>query len=685
MAQRIPHPAKSHRTGAAGDSDKQRVMALVQQQEWLAARELCARLCQQRPDDPEAWFLLGAIHGQRQDFAQAVECGRRAVALRPDAAMAHYNLGIALHHLNDYISAVASFQEAIRLQPGLAEAHHDLGNAYQAAERLDEAIACYQKTLSLQPGLAAARFNLAQAYRLRGRITEAVAELRHGLMLDQTNVEARLRLAELLTQQRQLAEAAEHYRAALRMRPGQAEVHVNLGVILQKLQDIEGAIAQYRTALELQPDLAEAHFNLGNALKTLDRFTEAQACYERALEIDPEFALACNNLGVLLQEKNRLDEAIALFRRAMAINPALTEPWINLAKAAREQLRLADALEAVGHAIQIQPEAPEPHWDRALMWLTLGDFTHGWPEYELRWQGGAGLVQRNFNLPRWEGQPLAGKTILIYAEQGIGDELMFASCFPDVIQRAGHVIIDCAPRLAALFKRSFPQANIHGGAQNDDPGWLGDMPAVDFQIAAGSLPLHLRNSLADFPIHSGYLKPDPALLKRWAERYAQLGQGIKVGISWRGGHISQAHKRSTTLDQWQAILRTSGIQWINLQYGSPAQEINDVHEQFGITIHDWEDADPLTDLDNFAAQIAALDLVISVDNSTVHMTGALGVPVWVLQPYSADWRWLLEREDSHWYPSVRQIRQPARGNWASVLRNAEQQLVLYSASKRINS
>jgi hypothetical protein len=471
----------------------------------------------------------------------------------------------------------------------------------------------------------------------------------------------------------------------LRIRPGQAEVHVNLGVILQKLQDIEGAIAQYRTALELQPDLAQAHFNLGNALKTLDRFPEARACYERALEIDPEFALACNNLGVVLLEKNSLDEAIALFRRAIAINPALTEPWTNLAKAAREQLHLLDALEAVGRAIDIQPEAPEPHWDRALMWLTLGDFTHGWPEYELRWRGGAGLVQRNFNLPRWEGQPLAGKTVLIYAEQGIGDELMFASCFPDVIQRAGHAIIDCAPRLAALFKRSFPQASIHGGAQTEDPGWLGDMPAVDFQIAAGSLPLHLRRSVADFPIHSGYLKPDPALLKQWAERYAPLGQGIKVGISWRGGHISQAHKRSTTLDQWQDILRTSGIQWINLQYGSPAQEINVVHEQFGITIHDWEDADPLTNLDDFAAQIAALDLVISVDNSTVHMAGALGVPVWVLQPYSADWRWLLEREDSHWYPSVRQIRQPARGDWASVLRNAEQQLVLYCASRRINS
>jgi ADP-heptose:LPS heptosyltransferase len=210
------------------------------------------------------------------------------------------------------------------------------------------------------------------------------------------------------------------------------------------------------------------------------------------------------------------------------------------------------------------------------------------------------------------------------------------------------------------------------------------MPAVDFQIAAGSLPLHLRRSLADFPNHSGYLKPDPAMRTRWAERYAQLGQGIKVGISWRGGHISQAHKRSTTLDQWQDILRTSGMQWINLQYGSPAQEINDAHERFGIAIHDWDDSDPLTDLDNFAAQIAALDLVISVDNSTVHMAGALGVPVWVLQPYSADWRWLLEREDSHWYPSVRQFRQPAREDWASVLRNAEQQLVLYGASKRIN-
>lgn len=676
MAQRKAHPARSHNAGTGRDSVKQRVMALVHRQQWDDARELCAQLCQRHPDDPEAWFLLGAIHGQRRDFTHAAECCRRTITLSPHASAAHYNLGIALYHLGNFDAAATSFQEAIRLQPNLAEAHHDLGNTYQAIGRQQEAVASYRKALTLRPGMASAHFNLARAYRAQSKTADAIAELRHGVLLDNSNVEARLQLAELLAEQQLLAEAAEQYQTALRLRPEQIEVHVNLGNIFQQLKNIDGAIKEYRAALALNPDSAEAHYNLGNALKAQNHLQEARACYERALHVNPEMAMACNNLGLIWLQEDELDEAAKLFHRAIAINPALTEPWINLAKIAREQLRIEDALEALEHAIRLRPEAPGPHWDRALNWLLLEDFARGWPEYELRWEGGEGLVQRKFNFPRWEGESLSNKTLLIYAEQGIGDEIMFASCYRDIVERAGHVVIDCAPRLAPLFKRSFPRASIHGGAQTDAPAWLHEVPKVDFQIAAGSLPLHTRHSLADFPRHNGYLYPDPSQKSRWLERYKQLGDGLKVGISWRGGHVSQAKKRSTTLEQWGNILRIPGIRWINLQYGSPAQELDAAFARGGVRVHDWEDVDPLVDLDSFAAQIAALDLVISVDNSTVHMAGALGVPTWVLQPYSPDWRWRLDGEDSYWYPSLRQFRQPARGDWQTVLQRVADQLML---------
>lgn len=686
MSKRNPHAAKTrHADGIKGGSDKQRVMSLIQREEWLAAQDLCSQLCQQHPQDAEAWFLLGAIHGQQREFSKAAECCRRTTQLSPQTSVAHYNLGIALHHLGDFSGAIKSFQEAIRLQPNLAAAHHDLGSAYQAIECNDEAVACYRKALSLQPGLAAAYFNLAQAYRSQSRDDEAILALRQGLQIDITNTDAHLKLAEYLTEQQQLAEAAEQYLAALRLRPGQFAPHVNLGNILLQLRDFEGAVTHYRTALELRPDSAEAHYNLGNALKAQDKLEVARSCYERALQIEPGLAMACNNLGLIHLQDKQFDEAAALFRRATTLDSAKIEPWINLANLARELLHIDDALQALEHAISIKPDAPEPHWDRALDWLVLGDFERGWPEYESRRQGGQGLVQRKFNQPLWQGESLADKTILIHAEQGIGDEIMFASCYNDVIERARHVTIDCAPRLAPLFARSFPRASIRGGAQNEDPDWLRDMPSIDFQIAAGSLPLHLRNSLSDFPRHTGYLTADPVLANQWADRYRKLGQGIKVGISWRGGHISKAQKRSTTLDQWQDILEMPNIEWVNLQYGSPAHEIDEVYDRSGVRIHDWEDADALSDLDNFAAQISALDLVISVDNSTVHMAGALAVPTWVLQPYSPDWRWRIGCEDSYWYPSVRQFRQQALGSWHSVFKSVAERLILAGYSRQGSS
>jgi hypothetical protein len=195
------------------------------------------------------------------------------------------------------------------------------------------------------------------------------------------------------------------------------------------------------------------------------------------------------------------------------------------------------------------------------------------------------------------------------------------------------------------------------------------------QILAGSLPLYLRKTPQAFPTHTGYLVPDSVLREKWRVRFAELGPGMKIGISWRGGHVSQTRKRSTELTQWEESLKLPGLHFINLQYGDCVAELSDVRERLGVIIHDWEDADPLKDLDNFSAQIAALDLVISVDNATVHMAGALGVEVWVLQPYSPDWRWLHGHDTSLWYPSLHHIRQSSAGDWHSTFGRVTSKLV----------
>lgn len=656
-------------------ADKRRVLMLAQQRDFVGAKSLCARLCAAHAGDAEAWFLLGAVHGQLGEFAQAAECCRRSIALHPGAAVTHYNLGIALHRLGQYEEAVTSFREAVRRQPDYAEAWHDLGNALLASGRHDEALESYRKAVAIKPGFATAHMSLAGACLSMKRHTEAAAGYQRALELDPDLVDARYRLAEMFHEQGKIGEAVEQYRAALRQRPDEAAAHANLGHLLYRLKDLSAAEESYQAALRFAPAAADVWCSLGTVQREQDRLDVAEASYREALRLDPDLATAHNNLGLVLHATGRLDEAMPCYRRALEIRPDLVEAHVNSAKLFRDQCRLDQAASVLDDAIRILPDAAPLHCDRALVRLQQGDFARGWEEYEWRWRSGSdGLIRREFSLPQWDGSPLTGKCLLIHAEQGIGDEIMFASCLPDVIARARHVIVDCEPRLAPVFRRSFPGITVHGGKQRDGTGWLADYPGIDWQIPIGSLPRFFRKALAEFPRHAGYLKADPALVEMWRSRYAGMGPGLKTGISWRGGYVPEIKKRrSTTLDQWIGALRIPGIHVINLQYGDTADEIHRLGEQ-GVHIRDWADSDPLKDLDHFAAKIAALDLVVSVDNATVHMAGALGVPVWVLQPYSPDWRWMIDREDCCWYPSLRQIRQPCPDDWATVFAKVAQEL-----------
>jgi hypothetical protein len=261
--------------------------------------------------------------------------------------------------------------------------------------------------------------------------------------------------------------------------------------------------------------------------------------------------------------------------------------------------------------------------------------------------------------------------LLVYSEQGVGDEIFFASCMGDVLTKARNCLVECDPRLVALYSRSFPNAEVIASTRNTEHDSNVHLPSFDLQIPIGSLPRHFRRSLDSIPQRRRYLVPNPTLQEKWTERFAELGDGLKVGISWRGGkqEISR-RRRSTRLDQWEAVLSRPGVSFVNLQYGDCVEELEELYRTSGVQIHDWNDADPLVDLDGFAAQISALDLVISIDNATVHMAGALGVDVWTLLPFSPDWRWLLNRDDSPWYPSIRLFRQSRIGEWDDVFNAA---------------
>jgi hypothetical protein len=354
-----------------------------------------------------------------------------------------------------------------------------------------------------------------------------------------------------------------------------------------------------------------------------------------------------NSLGLTLADQGRLQEALARYDEALAISG--DEPY------------------------------PNAHANRAFALLQLGRLAEGWREYEWRWRcpGAPGRPRDHLRAPVWDGSPLAGRTILIHGEQGLGDEIMFATCFPDVIEQAAQTILVCEPRLGQLFRRSFPTATVLTVVRGTEHQWqIPPRLSVDVQIAAGSLPMHLRPGEASFPRRKSVLIAEPELVARWRDRFAALGPGLKIGISWRAGDKPKERRlRTTRLEQWRPLLETPGAAFINLQHGDCVEEIADVRRACGVTVHHWRDADNRNDVEGLAARMAALDLVISVGNANVHLAGALGVSAWSLLPAHGGWRWLERRSDTPWYPSVRLFRQATANDWDVLFMRVRQELL----------
>ncbi len=495
------------------------------------------------------------------------------------------------------------------------------------------------------------------------------------------DAEIRFWLGNLCARSGDTSQAIRHLEKAAAIATGAAAPHNSLGLAYLEKGEARRACASFRKASRLEPENPEFRFNLANALRIDQQLDEAQAEYERILEHNPALTGVLNNLGLTLLEKGDPAEAENIFRRSIGIDPKAEQVYRNLAKACDEQRKPEDAEQALRQALSLHPQVPELHWDLSLILLKLGKFKQGWEEYQWRTRSN-GTPTRSLPrpVPRWQGEDLAGKHIIVTAEQGIGDEIMFASCYENLTQAAERVTIECEPRLEPLFQRSFQAAHVKGNLQSAPCNWFSNIPEPDFHVSAGDLPRQYMNPPPALK-QRAFLHADPARLREWQERYRTLGDNLRVGISWKGGHISQRHRRVSRIEDWERLLRMPGITFVNLQYGDVAADIREARKRFGVTIHHWQDSDPLRDMDGFAAQVAALDMVISVDNSTVHLSAALGVPTWVLQPYNPDWRWGHQAQTSYWYQSVRQLHPEQRNDWRTLVNAAAEELHCLSNPK----
>ncbi|MGB6630222.1 MAG: tetratricopeptide repeat-containing glycosyltransferase family protein [Terriglobales bacterium] len=454
-----------------------------------------------------------------------------------------------------------------------------------------------------------------------------------------------------------------------------ASYHSNLGTVLQAQGKLDEALACYEWALALQPELAEVHFNLGNILQTQDRLDAAVACYERALALKPELAEAHHSMGNVFQLQDKLDEAVACYERVLALTPGHAKAHYNLGCSLRALGKADEALAQYGMALSFQLDYDQANFSKTLAELLKGDFTAGWHNFEKRWQSKDHRTpMRTYRQPLWTGEKLASGRVLIWGEQGVGDEIMFAGLIPEMLRTGNHCLLDCDARLKPLFGRSFPGVDVVSGHHPENAtadNLKAHNPELDItaHLPSGSLPGLFRATNAAFAsTKSPYLLADPIERERFRGRYVDAhanGRRV-VGLAWHTTNRKTGPQRSIELSLFAPLFGQSNIRWVSLQYGDHESLEKQAAEASAPILVD-RSVDQLLNIDIFAAQIAAMDLVITIDNSTAHLAGALGVPTWVLLPFAPDWRWLLEREDSPWYPTLRLFRQPKRGDWQSVV------------------
>ena len=619
----------------------------------------------------DASFRLSHLAHLENRLDDALAWLLNAAALAPENAHYHYTLGRLHKARNDWGAAERSYREALRLRPDHVDAWISLGILLRNLGRAAEAERCHRSALRIDPNNFLAVINLGNALISQDQFAAAadLARVHRNLFL----------------------QSADNARRALAANPGSAVAHYNLGRAVLYLSEQEAA-RHFRDALQINPSYFEAAESLGRCLSQLGACDEALAAFESASRLRPDSIETRLALAKTYRVVDRLEESAAEYASVLRIAPDLASAKGGMAGALADLGENERARRLFEEALAQEPDDAAIRLDYAILLMRNGEFADAWINYEARWRACTGreTVERAFAQPQWNGESLAGKCLLICCEQGLGDEIVFASVLPDVVREADHCIIECDHRLEALFRRSFSGATIFG-VDRSKRDWhraleqrLGQLPAFDYWIPAGSLPRHRRSSAEAFPSSAGYLAADPERVRHWRDRLQALGSGPKIGISWRGGTaITQGAARSLTLEQLRPVLATNDVHFVSLQYGDCRAERESFVSATGMSLHHWPDA--IDRYDESAALIAALDLVVSVCTAVVPLGAALGRPVWAMTPMVADWRYGRSGASAIWFPGARIFRQPRRGAWVPVIAEVAAALRDYGGGKSENT
>jgi tetratricopeptide (TPR) repeat protein len=651
----------------------------------------CQRILAEQPHHLQALHLLGLVYQQTGRTEKAVATLRQALQIKPDFSEAHYNLGKILHDQNDLDHAVQHFQQAVLLKPDFPEGHFNLANALRDQGQWLQAVLSFQEALHLRPSYAKAHNNLGNLFLRVGFVEEAVRHLQQAVaqaprsLTFQTNLTAALkeqqkaqhlagsehqvsqkdklqtslaislaRQADTLAAQGELEKARYYFERSLAIQPAFAEVLVNLGVLLGRQEKHQEAVDRYQEALRLKPEFVEAYVNLGSSLKELGRWTEATAALEQARGLNPLLPEIYINQASVFLAKGKLPEAEHQFRQALDLKPDDMEVWSSLSITLAFQGKQEEALQVLDRALTLKPHNGKAHYQKAMLLLAQGNLEAGWREYEWRWQCKE-FGKRSFAKPRWEGESLEGKTILLHAEQGLGDTLQFLRYAPWVQKRGGKVFLEVPKALLPLLQ---PYGSVDGLVAQGTP-----LPLYDVHVPLMSLPGIFGTTLASIPAGVPYLFAQPQRIEKWRQG---LPKGRKVGICWQGNPQNKGDGyRSIPLQEFAPLAHVPGMHLISLQKGKGEEQLGEVGQELGIISlgKSWDEEGAFLDT---AAVLTHLDLVITCDSALAHLAGAMGRPAWLALSSVPDWRWLQQRSDSPWYPTLRLFRQKKLGAWKEV-------------------
>lgn len=688
------------------------------------------RILEHRTNDADALFLLGKIRWQQGMRPAALALTRQAIAANPSVPHFHHQLGVLLLEQKAWADAAASLRKAIELDHGFSEAHNDLGTVLKNQGDTSTAERHFRRAIEISPHLPQPHYNLALKLLNDGRSDEAEVHLKKVIELVPGHTDSLLLLGDLARKAGHYDEARHYLQTVLDTQPDNVQALMGMGACLYAQDRFIEASMLYFEAVRLQPNSAQANYSLGLCYLKREKWVDAETYLQTAINLQGDYWDAYANLGYVLFQQKRVEQAAALFRSIIDRAPRHPQLYLNYAYALgalgdyesairiqeaalgspdhdaeafsnlsyyygelddMEQARtwaekaiaakpgsidghnnLAHALRCLGEvdqslamyerAIELDPQSPDAHWGRALLLLSLGRFKEGWEEYEWRWRMKSIAPGEKPPGPEWQGEDIRDKTLLLYQEQGLGDMIHFVRYVPLLKERCKSIILAMPRPLKRLFE-GIPSVSAVVSE--------GETPPYDLALPLMSLPRIFGTTLETIPAKVPYLSVPEDVLLQWEKKFSAAPPGFRVGLVWAGGAAFKGNRqRSMSLDAFAPLAQIPHVALFSLQKGPPAEQLKTPPPAMHVI--DW--TEDIRDFADTAACISHLDLVIAVDTAVAHLAGALGKPVWTLIPMSSDFRWLLDREDSPWYPTMRLFRQKTRGDWGEVIQRVAGEL-----------